>query len=141
MSNYRLVFTVKEIGDLGALKKVNGKLAIVDDVADGGVFYYNTDNYGTNDGIDIFNGWTRVNKIAATLNRLKTVDGSGSGLDADLLDGIDSTKFSQLANTETVSGSKTWSSDTLLMTNLPTSDPSVDGQLWNDSGALKVSAG
>ena len=70
MSNYRLVFTVKEINDLSALKKVDGKLAIVDDVADGGVFYYNTDNYGTNDGIDIFNGWTRVNKTAATLTRL-----------------------------------------------------------------------
>ena len=48
---------------------------------------------------------------------------------------------SQPANTETIPGSKTWSSDTLLMTNLPTSDPSVAGQLWNDSGILKVSAG
>ena len=30
---------------------------------------------------------------------------------------------------------------TVFMYNLPTSDPSVAGQLWNDSGALKVSAG
>jgi hypothetical protein len=29
----------------------------------------------------------------------------------------------------------------VLMPNLPTSDPSVSGQLWNDSGTLKVSAG
>ena len=29
----------------------------------------------------------------------------------------------------------------IMMANLPTSDPSNAGQLWNDSGALKVSAG
>ena len=29
----------------------------------------------------------------------------------------------------------------IMMANLPTSDPSVAGQLWNDSGTLKVSAG
>lgn len=29
----------------------------------------------------------------------------------------------------------------IIMANLPTSDPSVAGQLWNDSGTLKVSAG
>jgi len=29
----------------------------------------------------------------------------------------------------------------VMMSNLPTSDPSNAGQLWNDSGTLKVSAG
>jgi hypothetical protein len=29
----------------------------------------------------------------------------------------------------------------VIMSNLPTSDPSVAGQLWNDSGTLKISAG
>ena len=29
----------------------------------------------------------------------------------------------------------------VLMPNLPTSNPSVAGQLWNDSGTLKISAG
>mgnify|MGYP003650605258 CR=1 FL=1 len=29
----------------------------------------------------------------------------------------------------------------VIMANLPTSDPVVDGQLWNDNGTLKVSAG
>jgi hypothetical protein len=29
----------------------------------------------------------------------------------------------------------------IKMSNLPTSDPAVAGQLWNDSGTLKVSAG
>ena len=30
---------------------------------------------------------------------------------------------------------------TVILSNLPTSDPSNAGQLWNDSGALKISAG
>jgi len=75
------------------------------------------------------------------LNLLKKVAGSGSGLDADLLDGIDSSAFSQKAADETIDGSKTFTSDTIIMNNLPTSDPSVSGQLWNDSGVLKVSDG
>ena len=29
----------------------------------------------------------------------------------------------------------------VIMTNLPTSDPSVAGQLWNNSGVLNISAG
>ena len=29
----------------------------------------------------------------------------------------------------------------VIMTGLPTSDPTVAGQLWNDAGTLKVSAG
>ena len=29
----------------------------------------------------------------------------------------------------------------VIMTGLPTSDPAVAGQLWNDTGTLKVSAG
>ena len=31
--------------------------------------------------------------------------------------------------------------DSVIMDNLPTSDPSTSGQLWNDSGTLKISAG
>lgn len=32
-------------------------------------------------------------------------------------------------------------SGTLIISGLPTSDPGVAGQLWSDSGAVKVSAG
>jgi len=32
-------------------------------------------------------------------------------------------------------------STTVIFEFLPTSDPSVAGQLWNDSGTLKISAG
>lgn len=41
----------------------------------------------------------------------------------------------------TGSGSIEMTTVNILMTRLPTSDPSVAGQLWNDSGTLKVSAG
>ena len=50
--------------------------------------------------------------------------------------------FSEKAKDETISGNKTWSGDTLLMSNLPTADPHNAGQLWVDSSNnLKVSAG
>ena len=77
----------------------------------------------------------------ALLNRIKEVDGADSGLDADTVDGKDSSVFSEKSVDETIGGSKTWSNATLNMTNLPTSDPAVAGQLWNNSGALTVSAG
>ena len=77
----------------------------------------------------------------ALLTRVKEVDGQGSGLDADTVDGKDSSVFSEKSADETIGGSKTWSNATLSMTNLPTSDPAVAGQLWNNSGALTVSAG
>lgn len=31
--------------------------------------------------------------------------------------------------------------DVVIMSGLPTADPTVAGQLWNDAGTLKVSAG
>lgn len=39
------------------------------------------------------------------------------------------------------SGNTTIKTDTIVLSNLPTSDPTNAGQLWNDSGTLKVSAG
>ena len=57
----------------------------------------------------------------------KSDNGSGGTTDYITLDGGDvSTKI------ETIK---------VLMPNLPTSDPSVAGQLWNSSGDLKISAG
>jgi len=46
-----------------------------------------------------------------------------------------------VSTTQTISGAKTLSNAVVKMTNLPTSDPGVAGQLWNDSGTLKISAG
>ena len=46
-----------------------------------------------------------------------------------------------VSTTQTITGAKTLSNAVVKMTNLPTSDPSVAGQLWNSSGTLKISAG
>jgi hypothetical protein len=43
------------------------------------------------------------------LTKIKTVDGSGSGLDADLLDNISSAGFVQIAGSQTITGDKTFS--------------------------------
>ena len=40
-----------------------------------------------------------------------------------------------------IGGSRDWTNQTLKMDNLPTSDPAIAGQLWNDNGTLKISAG
>jgi hypothetical protein len=45
------------------------------------------------------------------------------------------------ATTITASGDVTLSGAVVSMASLPTSDPAVAGQLWNDAGTLKVSAG
>lgn len=43
------------------------------------------------------------------LTKIKTVDGASSGLDADLLDGLDSSDFVKLAGSQTITGDKTFS--------------------------------
>ena len=52
---------------------------------------------------------------------------------------IDVTLGSGAASTTTTAGDLTVTGDVVMMANLPTSDPSNTGQLWNDSGTLKVS--
>jgi len=78
----------------------------------------------------------------SALGKILDLDGDGSGLDADTVDGVQAADFSQKAADETIDGSKTWTNGTLVMSNLPTSDPGVAGQLYVDSSNnLKVSAG
>ena len=48
------------------------------------------------------------------LTKIKTVDGSGSGLDADLLDGLDSSDFVRMTTDQTVAGVKTFSSSPII---------------------------
>jgi hypothetical protein len=52
----------------------------------------------------IVDGLVSGNSATDLLTRIKTVDGTGSGLDADLLDGIEAAAFAQLAQSQTVSG-------------------------------------
>jgi len=72
-----------------------------------------------------------------------------------LAGGVDDTKTSTITVTEdeinlstttiSVTGSliisNIFSSTSINFGNLPTTDPRVSGQLWNDSGSLKISAG
>lgn len=48
-----------------------------------------------------------VNTASALLTAIKTVDGAGSGLDADLLDGLDSLAFAKLAGGNAFTGAQT----------------------------------
>lgn len=45
------------------------------------------------------------------------------------------------ATTLSASGVVSLTNASISMTALPTADPTVAGRLWNDSGAVKVSAG
>ena len=48
------------------------------------------------------------------LTKIKTVDGSGSGLDADLLDGLNSSDFVKMTTDQTIAGVKTFSSSPIV---------------------------
>jgi len=52
---------------------------------------------------------TSTYTAADVLTKIKTVDGSGSGLDADLLDGINSDAFVQTSGAQSIAGVKTFS--------------------------------
>ena len=45
------------------------------------------------------------------------------------------------ATTGAVTVTSSFNGGTIIISGLPTSDPLVAGQLWNDAGTLKVSAG
>jgi len=49
-------------------------------------------------------------------------------------------KFETTSTGVAVTGGLTTTS-TVILSNLPTSDPGTTGQLWNDNGTLKISAG
>ena len=83
---------------------------------------------GTNNLIDSVAGDISIRQLADDKDiRLRCDDGSGGETDYILLDGSEvSTKIL---------------TQKVIMSNLPTSDPSNAGQLYTDSGVLKVSAG
>lgn len=68
---------------------------------------------------------------------LATTDVAGGGTGGTSLDGAG---IVTKTSAQTVSGAKTFSNTVVKMTGLPTSDPSVTGQLWNNSGVLTISA-
>tara|TARA_R100001480_G_scaffold130405_1_gene127872 strand:+ start:1451 stop:3052 length:1602 start_codon:yes stop_codon:yes gene_type:complete len=83
---------------------------------------------GSNSFIDNITGIFRITQSVASGDLVLRADnGSGSPTPYITLDGGD---VSTIINTIKV-----------LMPNLPASDPTTAGQLWNDSGTLKISAG
>lgn len=86
------------------------------------------------------------------LSKLSTVDGAGSGLDSDLLQGKTPNELpiSNATQTEldfkaplynpTFTGTVRLSGD-IVVIGLPTSDPHVEGALWADGHILAISAG
>ena len=62
---------------------------------------------------------------------------TGGSVDAE----VDVTIANGVASVTTIAGDLTVTGDVVMMANLPTSDPSNAGQLWNDSNTLKISAG
>ena len=64
---------------------------------------------------------------------------TASSLNTDLIQG--STSILEISGDISTSETLTVSSGVIMMMNLPTSDPSIAGQVWNNSGILTVSAG
>jgi len=60
--------------------------------------------------------------------------------DTDADGEVDVTISSGAGSTTTVSGGLTVTGASVIFSNLPTSDPGVSNQLWNDSGTLKISS-
>ena len=73
--------------------------------------------------------WTITNISSST--SFNNVGGNGSN--SVLINDISSSGVSKFTDIEV--------SNKIMMPNLPTSDPSLNGQLWNDNGVLKISNG
>jgi len=59
---------------------------------------------------------------------------SDNGFEGDVTGSVTATDL-------TTTGTVTIDGTTVVISDLPTSDPGVAGQLWNDNGVLSVSAG
>ena len=84
---------------------------------------YNTFTSATNHEYGRF-GWN------SNVLEISTIKGSGGGTARDLVLGTDATERMRFK-----------AAGAIILTGLPTSDPAVVGQLWNDTGTLKISAG
>lgn len=76
--------------------------------------------------------------ITTIRNDLLTVDGSGSGLDADKLDGVEGAAYAALADTETVAGAWTFSNVVKLDNYADIKDITVPGTPASGYGRLYV---
>ena len=84
-----------------------------------------------------YNVW-RLNGFTVQSDGSVTSDGGFTGA---LIVAADETVTISGALTVAATGSVTLSTETVIADELPTSDPSVAGQWWNNSGVLNVSTG
>jgi hypothetical protein len=90
-------------------------------IADGSITDVKLDNGGTSVKAKANAALPSASYTAAdVLTKIKTVDGPGSGLDADLLDGLNSTDFVNLTTAQTIGGAKTFNSETTVKMSVPT---------------------
>jgi len=117
------------------------------------------DFYGENDAEEVINYGNIIvqalevddtDEAGKMSFKIAESNGTATGLTTGLLiEGSDNTTDGEVnvtiaagaASTTTVAGDLTVIGDVIMMANLPTSDPSNAGQLWNDSNTLKISAG
>ena len=109
------------------LGKDTGGEIFVKGVADGTVELYhdNSKKFETTSGGVLVTGTLDIDSGITITDNLITASRSNDNLQLDA----------------TGSGAIEMIPAVIMMANLPTSDPSNAGQLWNDSGDLKVSAG
>lgn len=81
---------------------------------------------------------TLTSNIDATQTQIRIVDGSSLSASGTASIGTSNMDLN-LASSGT--GAINLPSAKVVMTSLPTADPTTAGQLWNDSGTLKISAG
>ena len=91
---------------------------------------------GTVDGRDVASDGTKLDGIESNatadqtaseiLTLIKTVDGAGSGLDADTLDGVSSGSFVRSDATDTVSGALTFTNDATFTGDVYLTDAGTD---------------
>ena len=73
------------------------------------------------------------------LGKTQKLDSDGN-IDGDMTT-TSTITFLSGGNIAMLSGTTFTANQTVIFGSLPTSDPSILGQLWNDAGTLKVSAG
>ena len=90
-----------------------------------------TVTYQDGDGTIDFSVADQTESASAILTKIKTVDGAGSGLDADTLDGVNSTSFLRSDESDTFTGTLTVSGDILPNAN-GTRDLGASGTRWQN---------
>ena len=137
------IYIMAKPGETGILVTDDGPVYLYNDGtakmrtdSNGILVFGNVALSGTVDGRDVATDGTKLDGIESNatadqtaseiLTLIKTVDGSGSGLDADTLDGISSGSFVRSDATDTVSGALTFTNDATFTGDVYLTDTGTD---------------